>query len=111
MKGNNGHLLAAKLELFATFAMRHGYMREPPIGEYEVGRFRKYDPSGTWPPVILYRKKRDGDYLTVVNDDHSLLKTFAGTLGEFSPLAVFLPIETDGAEEASTSPAPAEPAA
>lgn len=68
-------LHSSKLEDFLDWVTQHGYlMRDtPPKAVYEVARFYKYDPSGTDPDIVIYRRAT-GDHLTLCEDGVHLVQ-------------------------------------
>lgn len=68
-------LHASSLDAFLGWVHTQGYLfREtPPKAAYEVARFHKYDPSGTNPDIVIYRRLK-GDHLTLCEDGVRLVQ-------------------------------------
>jgi hypothetical protein len=61
---------------FMAFIKEFGYVERPVTNhEYEIGRFELPNKEGDDPHLLLYKRK-SGKYITVVNDDHGLVKRF-----------------------------------
>ena len=95
------------LQDFNAHMIREGFVSEATKGEYEVARYRKYNPQGDDPPVLVYRKKHKNQGFTVCPNDHELnyLIDLPHTMSRKSPQVVGIE-----AGEAVTSPASAEDA-
>lgn len=103
--GSTDTFIVEDLEHLRRWLVSAGFREEPASGEWEIGRFRKSDPSGTLPPVLIYRNKHGR--ITCYPNSNTIDPTLTG---EEPPhrFAAKSPPYSNEAEAARTAPASAD---
>lgn len=70
---NRNLLHISKLEGLKEWLTKDGWKIEQPKGEYEVVRARK---PGRKDPLIIYRKQKTREYLSIMDRDNSVVAAF-----------------------------------